>query len=85
VEQIYADTSLANEELGWKAQLNLDDMTSSAWNWEKNLYEYINMERKNLQPELWHSIIAPHTGNMDQDVTKIRDFFARVYQYDAKQ
>jgi len=37
VEQIYADTSLANEELGWKAQFNLDDMTSSAWNWEKNL------------------------------------------------
>jgi UDP-glucose 4-epimerase len=37
VGQIYADTSLANEQLGWKAQYGLDDMTSSAWNWEKKL------------------------------------------------
>ncbi len=37
VEQIYADTTHANTELGWKAKYNLDDMTSSAWKWEKNL------------------------------------------------
>lgn len=61
------------------------DEPNFSWNWKKNIYEYINVERKNLQPELWHSIIAPHTGSIDQDATDIREFFARVYQYDAKQ
>lgn len=39
VEQIYASTRLANEVLGWKAKYSLDDMTLSAWNWEKRLSE----------------------------------------------
>ncbi len=38
VEQVWADTSLANTVLGWKASLNLDDMVSSAWAWEKALH-----------------------------------------------
>lgn len=37
VEQVYADTLLANEKLGWKAVKTLDDMTLSAWNWEKSI------------------------------------------------
>jgi UDP-glucose 4-epimerase len=37
VEQIWADTSYANQELGWKAGLTLDDMTRSAWKWEEAL------------------------------------------------
>lgn len=36
VEQIWADTSIANNELGWKAEKSIDEMTLSAWNWEKN-------------------------------------------------
>lgn len=39
VEQIFASTRLANEVLNWKAKYTLDDMTSSAWNWEKRLSE----------------------------------------------
>jgi len=35
VEKIWADPEYANQELGWKAERNLDDMTLSAWNWEK--------------------------------------------------
>jgi len=35
VESVYADTKLANEELGWKAEVNLEDTLLSAWNWEK--------------------------------------------------
>ena len=31
----YADTSIANEELGWKADLNLDDALRSAWKWQQ--------------------------------------------------
>ncbi len=31
----YADTTKANNELGWKAQLTLDDAMSSAWKWEQ--------------------------------------------------
>ncbi|MCX6247049.1 MAG: UDP-glucose 4-epimerase GalE [Bacteroidetes bacterium] len=37
VEKVWADTELANHELGWKAGRDLDDMTLSAWNWEKKL------------------------------------------------
>ncbi len=37
VEQVWADTNFANNELGWKAEKSLDDMTSSAWNWQLKL------------------------------------------------
>lgn len=37
VEKVWADTRLANEELGWKAVRTLDEMMLSAWNWEKAL------------------------------------------------
>jgi UDP-glucose 4-epimerase len=37
IEKVWADTAFANRELGWKAELGLDEMTLSAWNWEKQL------------------------------------------------
>ncbi len=37
VEKVWADTSLANKELGWKANTSLADSLLSAWNWEKNI------------------------------------------------
>lgn len=37
VVQVYADTKLANEELGWKSKLGLKEMVSSAWKWEQAL------------------------------------------------
>ncbi|MEW7277831.1 UDP-glucose 4-epimerase GalE [Aquimarina sp. 2201CG1-2-11] len=33
----YADTSKANNELGWNAKSSLDDALSSAWKWEKKV------------------------------------------------
>jgi len=39
IEQVWADTELANSELGWKAEKSLDEMTASAWKWEKVLAE----------------------------------------------
>ena len=33
----YADTNKANTDLGWKAQLTLDDAMRSAWQWEQNI------------------------------------------------
>jgi UDP-glucose 4-epimerase len=35
IEQIWANTSIANEVLGWKAEKTLDEMTLSAWHWEQ--------------------------------------------------
>jgi len=35
VEKVYADTTAANEELGWKAEKSLEETLLSAWNWEK--------------------------------------------------
>jgi UDP-glucose 4-epimerase len=37
VEQVWADTRFANEELGWKAEKTLDEMTLSAWNYQLEL------------------------------------------------
>ncbi|MEN8138544.1 MAG: UDP-glucose 4-epimerase GalE [Bacteroidota bacterium] len=37
VEQIFASTDKANNVLGWKAEKTLDEMTLSAWKWEKFL------------------------------------------------
>jgi len=37
IAQVYADTSLANRELGWIADTPLSDTLLSAWNWEKNV------------------------------------------------
>ncbi|MGB3848847.1 MAG: UDP-glucose 4-epimerase GalE [Tunicatimonas sp.] len=37
IEQIYADTTLANQALGWRAERSLEDMMRSAWRWQQNL------------------------------------------------
>ncbi len=37
IEQIWADTTYANEELGWTAKVGLEETILSAWNWEKNV------------------------------------------------
>tara|TARA_B100000900_G_scaffold404403_1_gene412735 strand:+ start:86 stop:1114 length:1029 start_codon:yes stop_codon:yes gene_type:complete len=37
IAKIYADTARANDDLDWRAQLNLDDMMKSAWEWQKTL------------------------------------------------
>jgi UDP-glucose 4-epimerase len=37
IEKVWADTAFANKELGWKAELPLDEMMASAWKWEKTL------------------------------------------------
>lgn len=38
VEQVWADTGLANRELDWKAEKNIEETLLSAWNWEKYLH-----------------------------------------------
>ena len=37
VIEAYADTTKANNILGWKAQLTLDDALASAWKWEQKI------------------------------------------------
>jgi UDP-glucose 4-epimerase len=37
VEQVWADTSFANKELGWHSELSLEDMMLTAWEWQKTL------------------------------------------------
>jgi len=36
-EQIWADTTYANNELGWKAKSTVEETLKSAWEWEKSL------------------------------------------------
>lgn len=35
IEQIYADATYANEELGWSAESSLEETLRSAWDWEQ--------------------------------------------------
>ncbi|WP_321281107.1 UDP-glucose 4-epimerase GalE [Marinifilum fragile] len=37
IEKIYADTTYANNELGWKAESTLDETLLSAWKWQVNI------------------------------------------------
>ncbi|MEZ4792677.1 MAG: UDP-glucose 4-epimerase GalE [Gelidibacter sp.] len=37
VIQAYADTTKAQDQLGWKAESTLDDAMSSAWRWEQHI------------------------------------------------
>lgn len=37
VEKVFADASLANKDLGWKAEKPLEGSLLTAWNWEKNI------------------------------------------------
>jgi UDP-glucose 4-epimerase len=37
IEKIWADTTFANIELGWKAEKELEETLLSAWNWEKKV------------------------------------------------
>lgn len=37
IKSIYANTTLANDELGWKAELGLEEMLRSAWHWQNSL------------------------------------------------
>jgi UDP-glucose 4-epimerase len=37
ITEAYADTTKANNVLGWKAELSLDDALASAWKWEKKV------------------------------------------------
>ncbi len=36
IDACYADPAKAEKLLGWKAELNLDDMCRDSWNWQKN-------------------------------------------------
>lgn len=37
VEKVWANTTYANNELGWRAEKSVDEMMSSAWKWEQGL------------------------------------------------
>ncbi len=37
ITEAYADTTKANNVLGWKAELSLDDALASAWKWEQKV------------------------------------------------
>lgn len=39
IEKVWADPTLANTELGWKAETSLEDTLRSAWKWQLHLRE----------------------------------------------
>lgn len=47
IEQVWADPSKANKELGWKAETSIEDTLRSALAWEKRLREEENAKKEN--------------------------------------
>jgi UDP-glucose 4-epimerase len=45
IEKVWADTSFANAELGWKSEKTLDETLLSAWKWE----QYIRSKKEEAQ------------------------------------
>ncbi len=45
VEKVWADTTKANEELGWKAEISLEDTVKSAWEWENYYRKNFNKDK----------------------------------------
>lgn len=39
IEKVWADTSFANNELGWKAVAPIEETLANAWRWQKHLME----------------------------------------------
>ncbi|MBA7573130.1 hypothetical protein ES708_14925 [subsurface metagenome] len=37
IEQVYADTTMANKVLGWKAGIPLEETLRTAWKWEQTI------------------------------------------------
>jgi len=37
IEKVWADTSIANEELGWIAEIGIEETLRSAWKWEQTI------------------------------------------------
>ncbi|MNR10421.1 UDP-glucose 4-epimerase [compost metagenome] len=37
IEKVWGDVNKSARDLGWKAELDINEMMSSAWNWEKYL------------------------------------------------
>lgn len=39
IEKVWADTTLANNELGWKAIVPIEETLANAWKWQKHLMD----------------------------------------------
>ena len=37
IEKVWADATIANNELGWKATKSVEEIVQSAWKWELQL------------------------------------------------
>ena len=44
IEKVWADTTFANEELGWRAKETIEDTIRSAWEWEKKYRSRISIK-----------------------------------------
>lgn len=55
------------------------------WDTESEYFRMITDQREDERPEIWHSVIFPNTGDDVVDQQQIRDFFKKIYEYDAKE
>lgn len=56
VAEVYADPSLANDLLGWRAQLDVDAMCRDAWRWQSMNpmgYDGPFLDRRRAAPTAW--------------------------------
>ncbi|HBA45255.1 TPA: hypothetical protein DEG21_00290 [Patescibacteria group bacterium] len=47
----------------------------------KGYYEATQSNITDPNPEIWHSIISPNTGNESDDISKLKDFFDKDHDF----
>lgn len=48
------------------------------YNFSTETFEATETVAPDARPEIWHGVVAPHTGNIDQDTAKLREFFDKT-------
>jgi len=54
---------------------------SYIYNHESQRYEKNNDANTKLSPEIWHGVISPNTGDVDDDILAIEDFFDKNHDF----
>lgn len=63
----YADTRLSEEQLGWKAELGLEEMCASSYRWQKKAWDCYRGERVSRNMDLAWLEVAINVDSKDLD------------------
>lgn len=57
------------------------DEKAFVYNQTKNYYEYTDKSLTNERPEVWHSVIAPNSGDETKDILDLQAFLEKTHDF----